>query len=146
MEEILSWVIELQLLKKGKAFPQQVTETQRGVGMLGFHSYFDIRHKYDGKVVNCTCRPHFALKEIHLCYRLSRSQGYLMRTEGSGRLKPGNSHLVAQCPKQLHRSPPCRWLVGYIVRNNTINVRTHVTLRRVRITIVAVESNSSIQY
>ena len=37
---------------------------QRGNGKLGFHPYFDIRHKYNGRFVRSTRRPHFTPKEI----------------------------------------------------------------------------------
>ena len=49
---------------KGKAFRWQVMKTPTGDGILDFHSYFDIRHNLDGRVVGSTHQPHFNLKEI----------------------------------------------------------------------------------
>ena len=35
-----------------------------GVGMLGFHPYFDIRHNKKGRAVSCTRQSHFTHREI----------------------------------------------------------------------------------
>jgi hypothetical protein len=56
--------VVLKIAGKGKAFSYQVMETQKRDGILGFHPYFDIRHNCDSRVVSCTRRPQFTVKEI----------------------------------------------------------------------------------
>lgn len=46
--------------------------------MFGFHTYFDIRHNLDGRVVSITFRPHFT----HIGKELNGPQDYRMQTDG----------------------------------------------------------------
>jgi hypothetical protein len=39
-------------------------ETRKGVEILGFHPYFDIRHKQDDRAVSSIRRPDFNRKEF----------------------------------------------------------------------------------
>lgn len=100
---------------------KKIVETQKGNGIFGFHPYFDIRHRLDGRIVGNTRRPHFTAKEIP-CY------SFLLETEWtpglgfycgqknwvawkflktSPSMEPKTSRLLAHCLNQKHhRSSP----------------------------------------
>ena len=94
---------------KGKAFHHQVTETQNGDGILGFHPYFDIRHNQDGTVVSCTRRTHFTAWYSFLLQSGSQAtecgqKGYATRkfSRIPQGIKPGSPVLRRSASNQLH--------------------------------------------
>jgi len=88
---------------KCNTFPQQVIETERADGMLGFRSYLDIRQNY-------SCQLHapasFYSQGTRSFRRPSGPQGYRMPTEGANHLKiskypTGNLYSCGKVPQSL---------------------------------------------